>query len=219
MYDVANQSTEILAQAWFYGKKIIGIEIENKMTIAIISGSVRTGRRSHRVALFFKNYIEAKNLATVDLLDLNEYRFPIFEERLSNMKNPEANVLEFADKIRNANGVIIVSPEYNGGYPASLKNAIDLLYAEWRRKPVALATASYGQFGGAQVTTSMVFSLWKIGAYMVPAMYPGPEVQDHYDENGVPADKDATEKRAKRFLDELFWCMEANEKQTLQSLA
>jgi len=71
------------------------------------------------------------------------------------MKDPTAAVLEFADKISNAVGVIIVTPEYNSGYPASLKNAMDLLYAEWRRKPVALATVSNGQFGGAQVTTSL----------------------------------------------------------------
>src|SRR5262245_15119934 len=118
------------------------------MRIAIISASVRAGRKSHRVALFFKNYIEANDLATADLLDLNEYSFPIFEERLRNIKDPTAPMLEFADKITNANGVIIVTPEYNGGYPASLKNVIDLLYAEWRRKPIALAAVSNGQFGG-----------------------------------------------------------------------
>ena len=133
------------------------------MNIAIISASVRTGRRSHRMALFFRNYITEHNLAVVELLDLNEYKFPIFEERLSSMKNPTPDVLQFAEKITRADGVIIVKPEYNGGYPASLKNAIDLLYKEWKRKPVALATASYGQFGGAQVTTSLVFSLWEIG--------------------------------------------------------
>ena len=180
------------------------------MKITIISASVRVGRNSHRVALFFKNYIETNNLATVDLLDLNEYKFPIFEERLRNIRNPSAQMLMFADKISNADGVIIVTPEYNGGYPASLKNAIDLLYAEWKRKPIALATVSNGQFGGAQVTTSLVFSLWKIGVWMVPAMYPVPKVQSQYDENGTPVDKEAIEKRAKLFIDELFWCMEAN---------
>ena len=179
------------------------------MKIAIISASVRIGRKSHRVALFFKNYIETNNLASVDLLDLNEYKFPIFEERLRNIKDPTAAMLDFANKVRKADGVIIVTPEYNGGYPASLKNVIDLLYAEWRRKPVALATASNGQFGGAQVTTSLVFSLWKIGVWMVPAMFPGPKVQELYDENGVPVDKETTGKRAKTFIDELLWCMEA----------
>ena len=175
------------------------------MTIAIISASVRTGRRSHRMALFFRNYILENNLAGVELLDLNEYKFPIFEERLSSMQNPSSEVLQFAQKIRDADGVIIVTPEYNGGYPASLKNAIDLLYNEWKRKPVALATASYGQFGGAQVTTSLVFTLWKIGVRLVPAMYPGPHVQDAYTEDGYAVSKNETEKRAEIFIEELLW--------------
>lgn len=182
------------------------------MNIAIISASVRIGRNSHRIALFFKKYIEENKLATVELLDLMEYQFPIFEERLKALKKPSTEVVQFAEKIKAADGVIIVTPEYNGGYPASLKNVIDLLYAEWKRKPIALATASTGQFGGAQVTTSLVFSLWKIGAWVVPAMYPGPKVQEAYDEHGTPADPEATEKRAKRFVEELLWCMEANKK-------
>lgn len=177
------------------------------MTIAIISASVRAGRRSHRIALFFRNYITENNLANVELLDLNEYKFPIFEERLSNMADPLPEVLQFAEKIKLADGVIIVTPEYNGGYPASLKNAIDVLYKEWKRKPVALATASNGQFGGAQVATSLIFSLWKIGVLLVPAMYPGPKVQDAYMEDGTPTDREGTEKRAKIFIDELLWCM------------
>jgi NAD(P)H-dependent FMN reductase len=175
------------------------------ITIAIISASVRLGRRSHRMALFFQHYITENYLAVAQLLDLNEYKFPIFDERLSNMKNPPVQLVDFASKINDADGVIIVTPEYNGGYPASLKNAIDVLYKEWRRKPVAVATASYGQFGGAQVTTSLVFSLWKIGACLVPAMYPGPKVQEAYNEAGVPINKNDTEKRAKTFIDEMFW--------------
>jgi NAD(P)H-dependent FMN reductase len=182
------------------------------MNIAIISASVRIGRNSHRVALFFKNYIEENNLATVTMLDLNEYKFPIFDERLRLMKDPSPSVLDFAGKIKNADGVIIVTPEYNGGYPASLKNVIDLLYPEWKRKPIALATASNGQFGGAQVTTSLVLTLWKIGVLLVPAMYMGPKVQEVYNENGIPVDKEGTKKRAKPFIDELLWCMEARKK-------
>ncbi len=182
------------------------------MNIAIISSSIRIGRKSHRITLFFKKYIEENKLATVELLDLMEYQFPIFGDRLKALKNPAADVLQFAEKIKAADGVIIVTPEYNGGYPASLKNAIDLLYPEWKRKPIGLATASSGQFGGAQVMTSLVFSLWKIGAWVVPAMYPGPKVQEAYDEHGTPADPEATEKRAKGFLEELLWCMEANKR-------
>ncbi len=179
------------------------------MNIIIVSSSVRIARNSHRAALYFSNYITENKLANVEIADLNEYRFPVFDERLRMMKNPTPQVLRFAEKITHADGVIIVTPEYNGGYPASLKNVIDLLYAEWRRKPIALVTASAGPFGGAQVTTSLVFSLWKIGVLMVPAMYPIPKVQEAFDELGNPADKTGTDKRTKVFLDELLWCMEA----------
>ncbi len=48
------------------------------------------------------------------------------------MQHPSEGVLEFAKKVKAADGIIIVTPEYNGGYPASLKNAIDLLYVEWK---------------------------------------------------------------------------------------
>lgn len=177
--------------------------------IAIISSSVRIGRNSHRVALYFKKYIESNSIATVEIIDLNEYNFPIFNERLSKMQEAPGNVIEYSSRIKSADGVIIVTPEYNGGYPASLKNAIDVLYPEWKRKPVAIATASNGAFGGAQVTTSLVFSLWKIGVLLVPAMYPGPKVQEAYDEEGNPTDLEATTKRAKAFIDELIWCMDA----------
>lgn len=182
------------------------------MKIAILSGSVRTGRNSHRVALFFKNYIESNNLGSVEMLDLFEYQFPIFEERLKFQKNPSPSTIEFGEKIKAAGGVIIVTPEYNGGYPASLKNVIDLLTDEWKRKPVAISTVSAGGFAGMNVITSLQFSLWKMQAWTVPAMFPVPKVSEAYDENGNPTDKTGTEKRAKSFIDELLWCMHANNK-------
>jgi len=160
--------------------------------------------------------LQQNDLATVDLLDLYLYNFPIFDERLRMMKEPSPEILDFAYKITKAYGVIIVTPEYNGGYPASLKNVVDLLYAEWKRKPIAIATASNGQFGGTQVMTSLVFSLWKIGAWVVPAMYPGPKVQEVYDEKGVPVDKEEVNKRARVFVDELLWCIEAGKKMAIK---
>ena len=186
------------------------------MKIVIVSASVRTGRKSHRIALFLRSYITENNLGVAELLDLNDYQFPIFEERLSGMKSPPPEALQFAEKITSADGVIIVTPEYNGGYPASLKNVIDLLYGEWKRKPVALASASNGQFGGAQAITSLVFSLWKIGVCLVPAMYLGPNVQDAYTEDGVALNKTDTDRRAKVFIEELLWCMN-NQRETAQT--
>ena len=179
------------------------------MNIKIISASVRTGRNSHRAALYFSKYITENKLGEVEIMDLKEYNFPIFDERLQYMDNPSPEVLRFSDKIKSSDGVLIVTPEYNGGYPASLKNVVDLLYPEWKRKPVAIATASDGPYGGTQVITSILFTFWKIGAWVVPARFHAPKVQVNYDEEGNPVNKEFSDKMAKSFIDELIWCIDA----------
>ncbi|UPT67044.1 MAG: NAD(P)H-dependent oxidoreductase [Sphingobacteriales bacterium JAD_PAG50586_3] len=180
--------------------------------IAIISSSVRLGRKSHRVATFFKKYIEANYNATAEIVDLMEYQFPMFDERLRLMPNPSEKILDYAGRIEKADGVLIVTPEYNGGYPAALKNAIDLLLPEWKRKPVAISTVSGGMFGGTQVITSLTFSLFKMGVLLVPAMFPVATIDKAFDEEGNPADAEGVNKRAKAFVDELFWCVDARAK-------
>ena len=94
------------------------------------------------------------------------------------------------------------------------KNAVDLLYDEWHRKPVAISTASDGVFGGTQVITSLQFVLWKMHAWVVAAMFPVPKVQEIFDENGIPTDKSATDKKAHTFINELLWSIEAKSKMT-----
>lgn len=177
--------------------------------IIVLSASVRTGRKSDRVARYFLNYINNNKIGEAELVDLKEFNFPLFEERLKFLKEPSKQLQDFAAAIKNADGIVLVTPEYNGGYPACLKNAIDVLYDEWHRKPVAIATVSDGIFGGSQVITSLQFSLWKIRAWTVPAMFPVPTVEKTFDENGNPADKEGTDKRAAAFLAELTWCMDA----------
>ena len=177
--------------------------------IAILSASVRTGRKSHRTALFLQRFMRDRQFGEVDLIDLSSYDFPVFHERLKNLDPKPPAAVEFAQRITGADGVIIVTPEYNGGYPAALKNVVDLLYDEWHRKPVAICTNSDGSFGGMQVITSLQFSLWKIRAWTVPALFPIPKVGTAFDENGVPAEPEGMEKRATGFVKELLWCIRA----------
>jgi NAD(P)H-dependent FMN reductase len=179
------------------------------LNISIISSSVRTGRKSHRVALYFKRYLEENEFAWVEILDLNTYDFPIFKERLRFQKSPLPAALEFAGKIKSADGIIIVTPEYNGGYPPSIKNAIDLLYDEWYHKPVAISTVSNGSFGGTQVLISLQFTLWKMKAWTIPAMFPVPDVEESFDSDGVPVNPQAIVKRTANFINELLWHIEA----------
>lgn len=172
--------------------------------IEIISSSIRTGRKSHRVALYLKRVVGGIAGCTATITDLNRYKFPLFEERLKYQDAPPPEAIKFASAIKAADGVIIVTPEYNGGYPASLKNAIDLLIDEWKGKPVAISTVSDGRFGGSQVITSLQFVLFKMGALMVPAMFPVATVDKIFDESGNPSSPEETEKRALAFAGKLI---------------
>ncbi len=182
------------------------------MKIIVISSSVRIERKSHRVALYFQKYIAEHKLATVEIVDLEKYNFPIFKDKLKNQINPTEDVLEFAEKVKSADGIIIVTPEYNGGYPASLKNAIDLLYEEWYHKPIAISTVSDGVFGGNQALISLQFTLWKIRAITVAAMFPVRTVDEFFDATGNAIDKVGTDKLAHLFINELLWCISLGQK-------
>ncbi len=178
--------------------------------IAIISSSIRTGRNSHRVALFFKNFLAENQLASSEIIDLAAYNFPLFEERLRYLAAPPPGAVEFAEKIRSAQAIIIIAPEYNGGYPASLKNVIDLLTDEWKHKPVAFVAVSTGPFGATQVIGQLQFVLWKMGAYTIPARIHVAHVTEEYDEKGMPADKQSADKRASSFIGDLLDCIALN---------
>jgi len=89
---------------------------------------------------------------------------------------------------------------------------IDLLYEGRHHKPVAIVTVSDGPFGGTQVMTSLQFSLWKMQAWVVPARFPIAQVHETFDENGNPKEKDLTEKRTEKFVNELLLCIEVKNK-------
>lgn len=182
------------------------------MRIALLSSSVRTGRNSHRLGLYFKRWIEGQLAVSSDLIDLQEYRFPIFEERLRNMENPSDQMLDFAERMHRADGIIVIAPEYNGGYPASLKNVIDLLSEEWKGKPTGIVTVSTGPYGGALLLPSLLFSLWKKGVWVINARYHVSKVNESFDEEGIPTDPETTDKRTKAFTDQLLWSMEARKR-------
>lgn len=179
--------------------------------IEIISASVRQGRNSHRVAQFFNNYIEELPGKTAQIQDLAALAFPLFEERLAFQTNPTPEVVAFADAIQKTDAVLIVTPEYNGGYPASLKNVVDLLYSQWYHKPIGVITVSDGDFGGSQAIMSLVFTLWKMKAWVVPAQFPVPQVENVFGPSGELLLPDKVLPRLQPFMKELDWVMTRNQ--------
>lgn len=177
--------------------------------LVIISSSVRIGRKSHRVSKYFEKFIHDQNLAVVEIVDLKALNLPVEEERIIYQPSPSEQCKMFSEKIKFANGIIVVTPEYNGGYPSSIRNAIDLLVTEWFHKPIGLVTVSDGSFGGVNCASLLQNVFLRIKAVPIPATFSVPKVQESFDEQGIPKDVITTDKRALLFLKELLWFAEA----------
>jgi NAD(P)H-dependent FMN reductase len=115
---------------------------------------------------------------------------------------------EWRDAIIRADGLVIVSPEYNHGYPGALKSALDLLLKEYIHKSVAFVGVSAGPWGGTRVIEAMVPMVRELGLVATFADLNFPLVQTKFDQDGVLLDK-AYERRAHDFLDELVWMSRA----------
>lgn len=176
--------------------------------IPVILGSTRNGRQSPKVAHYVVARLKDSGKINPELIDLLEWDLPMMKERLRFLENPPASVKKFGEKIAAADALVIVSPEYNHGYPGVLKNALDYLLPEYKRKPVGIATVSAGYFGGINCLTQLRLSLFGMGALPIPVSLQVPKVKDAFDEHRNVT-KPEIEKSADRFIHELLWYTEA----------
>ena len=128
-----------------------------QLKIKIIVGSTRQSRFSDKPAHYIFSELQKIEKIEAEILDLRDYPMPFFDSPLSPIRGNgtyENNfVQKWADKINEADALIIVTPEYNHGYPAVLQNAMDVIYHEWNNKPVGFV--SYGINGGANVIAQL----------------------------------------------------------------
>ena len=178
------------------------------LSIPIIAASTRRDRQSIKVARFVLARLRQRPGVATELLDLLEYNFPIMEERLHHRDDPPPRLQEFADKIGRADAFIIVTPEYNNGYPGVLKNALDYLLPEYERKPVGIATVSAGGHGGITCLAQLRLVTIGMGAFPIPEALTVSKVRDSFQEDGTPNEA-ADEKQGAAFLDEVLWFAEA----------
>lgn len=123
--------------------------MQTKPHIQVILGTTREGRHSDVVGEWLSHHLDARDDFTFEIVDLKEWNLPFFNDpnhpAMGRYSDPR--VREFAAKIAKADGYVVVTAEYNHGYPAVLKNAFDSIAPEWYRKAVAFV--SYGGFVGA----------------------------------------------------------------------
>jgi len=176
--------------------------------IPIIVGSTRRDRQSIKIARFVLKRLQQRQGVETEMLDLLEYNFPIMEERLHRRDDPPPGLREYAGKIARADSLVIVTPEYNNGYPGVLKNALDYLLPEYERKPIGIVTVSAGGFGGINCLAQLRLVTLGMGALPIPESLPISRVGESFQDDGTPNDP-IYEKRAKAFLDEVLWFTEA----------
>lgn len=177
--------------------------------IPVLLGSSRIGRRSLHVARFVVDCLREYDQVETQVLDLAEYDFPIMEQRLDHTDTPPPGLEEFSQTLRSADGLLIVSPEYKGGYPGVLKNAFDYLPPSiLRYKPVGICTVSSTEFGGLQCLSQLRLVTLALGGLSLPDALPIPKVQEAFDEKGQLRDS-KLKQQVQPFLDELVWYVEA----------
>jgi NAD(P)H-dependent FMN reductase len=120
--------------------------------IQVIVGSTRPNRFSEKPAAWVLDHLSKREGIEAELVDLRDHPLPMFDREIppayTKRDHPSDETTRFADKIAEADGYVFVSPEYNHGPSAVLKNALDHTFTEWHRKPVAFV--GYGNVGGAR---------------------------------------------------------------------
>jgi NAD(P)H-dependent FMN reductase len=121
------------------------------MLVEIITGTTRQGRFSEKVADWVMDRLGARDDFDVELVDLREYPLPFFDAAppvRTGRDYPRDDVALLGQTLDRADGFVVLTGEYNHGYPAVLKNAMDWTFVEWRRKPINFV--GWGNVGGAR---------------------------------------------------------------------
>jgi NAD(P)H-dependent FMN reductase len=174
-------------------------------TLAIVVASTRPGRVGIKVAEWFSAYALKDGRFDVDFIDLAEVGLPFFDEpkhpRLRQYAHQHTK--DWSARIDAADAVVFVTPEYNFGMPATLKNALDFLHHEWKHK--AAGIVSYGGVSAGLRSAEMTRRvLAALGMVAVNTAVSIPFVANLLDEDGELHANEAMETGATAMLDEIF---------------
>lgn len=173
------------------------------MKVAILVGSVRIGRQSHKIAHYVERKLQERGV-TVDLIDLAENPLPILQERSGRDPDLQARVERLSERLRAADALLLVTPEYHGSFSGVLKNALDYFWEEFSRKPIGVVAVSTGKLGGINASTQLQHVILSLGAFPLPTKLLVPEVQSVFDES-LQVKSEPVAKLTTRFLEEFLW--------------
>ena len=128
------------------------------LQIKVIVGSTREGRFSEKLLPWLQSNLATRKDLNIEILDLRDHPLPLFDQPISpayvqNGNYGHESVRAWGRKISEADGYIMIAPEYNHGYSAVLKNALDVVYGEWNKKIVSFV--SYDSVGGGRAVEQL----------------------------------------------------------------
>ena len=171
------------------------------ITIAVIAGTKREGRKSFAAAQFVAEMGRKQPNVNILFVDPRDISLPP-DGAPEDGRDPHYSEVTAA-----ADAFFIVTPEYNHGYPSSLKRVLDSEYDNYHHKPVALAGASDGPWGGVRVCEALLAPLRTVGLVIAQRTVYFPLVQNIFDEQGaIKADQaERYTKSVQGAYDELVW--------------
>jgi NAD(P)H-dependent FMN reductase len=172
----------------------------NELNIPLLLGTNRKQRNSAFAARWVLSEREKRPEIQTRFFDVADFHLP-HDDYGQGLKD---QFPEWRDAIMQADGLVIVTPEYNHGYPGALKCVLDLLLREYVHKAVAFVGVSAGPWGGTRVIEAMTPMCRELGLAVTFADLNFPFVQRTFDAEGKLLDQ-AFEQRVKDFLDELVW--------------
>ena len=172
--------------------------MSKSLFIPVILGTTRKGRRSEKAALFV--FEETKKRAGVETEFVDIGKIPMRLDDAGEQMKDQA----FSDLVKRADGLILVVPEYNHGYPGLLKHALDMNLEEYIHKAVGICGVSAGPFGGARVIEALVPVMRELGLVTIFNDVNFADVRKVFGEDGKLLDESFVRRTAK-FLDELIW--------------
>jgi len=167
--------------------------------IPVILGTVRKGRASENVAKFVYEQLKKREGVETELIDIRELNFPADDA------GEQIKHANFSAACERADGLVVVTPEYNRGYPGMLKHVLDSNLKEYIHKAVGICGVSAGGFGGTRVIENLLPVMRELG--LVTIFWDGnfSGAQQLFDDAGNMKDREAHEKRMDKFLGELIW--------------
>ncbi|MFA6098482.1 MAG: NAD(P)H-dependent oxidoreductase [Patescibacteria group bacterium] len=171
----------------------------NRFNIPIILGTAREGRLSEKVARFVLNEIKKIKSISSEIIDIKNY---LSSATIAPKETGEL-VKQVQEIINNANGLIIVMPEYNHAFPGELKIFIDKIGKQAKGKPLGLCGVSSGAIGGARAVENFINIAVYLGFQIViPAIY-FPFVENLFNEKNEINNEKITG-NLKKMLDDLI---------------